>query len=79
MLLSALAGSRGSEEEEGVLANQLISGVATPTSQFKQNPNMWLKLIPSLEKQMIVGQKLKVKLILAAKLTRWRHSLRKHQ
>lgn len=33
----------GSEEAEGVLANKIISGVATPTSitlQFKQNPNM---------------------------------------
>lgn len=40
MLLSALFGRRGSEEAEGVLANIIISGVATPTSitlQFKQN------------------------------------------
>lgn len=67
MLLSALSGRRGSEEAEGVLANKIISGVVTPTSitlQFKQNPNMWLKLKPIRK----TGQKLNVKLILAAYL-----------
>lgn len=79
MLLSALSGSRGSEEAEGVLANKIISGVATPTSitlQFNQNPNMWLKLI--LLKTNNCWSNTKHRINSGCLFTRWRHQLRKH-